>query len=236
VLILGIETSTSQVSCALGGPEEVIAASRVLRGQRHAETLTPMISQVLAAGGVQPSELGAIAVGVGPGLYTGLRVGLATARAMAFALRVPMIGIASLDLLAFPVRFTSRTIVTVIDARRSEVFWAAYRATPGGVQRLGEHRVDSPDDVVAELEAEPGEFLLVGDGARRYRSRFEGLAHAEFGDAGLHHPSAEALVELAHPLAVREEFVQPEEIRPLYLRKPDAAANWVERPGGVGAG
>ena len=88
-----------------------------------------------------------------PALFTGLRVGLATAKAVAHALRVPMIGIPSLDLLAFPARYTSRLIVAVIDARRGEVFYALYRQVPGGVQRVSPISVGTPDDLAAELLA-----------------------------------------------------------------------------------
>src|SRR3546814_4180295 len=86
---------------------------------------------------------------------------------MAHALRVPMIGIPSLDLLAWPLRHTSREIVAVIDARRGEVFYARYRPTPGGVQRLGDPVVASPDDLRADLEATDSEYLIVGDGGLR---------------------------------------------------------------------
>ena len=88
---------------------------------------------------VELEEISCVAVDLGPGLFTGLRVGVAAAKAMAQALRVPMIGVPSLDLLAFPVRYTSRLIVAAIDARRGEVFYAFYRQVPGGVQRVSDH-------------------------------------------------------------------------------------------------
>lgn len=233
MLILGIETSSTQISAALGGHEGTRAAFQVNRGQRHAELLVPMIRQVCEAAEVELSELGALAVGVGPGLFTGLRVGVATAKAMAMALRVPMIGVSSLDLVAFPARFTGCTIVAVMDARRGEVFSALYRPTPGGLQRLVEPQVSSPRDLASELQAHPEACLMVGDGALRYAEHFEGLRHLEVADANLAHPSARALVALAHAKALREEFVSPDEIRPTYLRKPDAEANWPQRPPGV---
>ncbi|MGD9753425.1 MAG: tRNA (adenosine(37)-N6)-threonylcarbamoyltransferase complex dimerization subunit type 1 TsaB [Acidimicrobiia bacterium] len=235
MLVLGIETSSTQVSCAIGGYEGVRAAAQVNRDQRHAELLAPMIAQVCRAADVRYRDLGAIAVGVGPGLFTGLRVGLATAKAMALALRIPMIGVGSLDLLAFPVRLSPRTIVAVMDARRSEVFAASYRATPGGLQRLDEAAVWSPLELAGELDAHAdGPHLLVGDGALRYAEHFADLKGVELADRALAHPSAWALVQLAHAQAVREEFVAPEEIHPTYLRKPDAEANWVQRPGSAG--
>lgn len=229
MLILGIETSTTQVSCALGGHEGVLAAAQVNRGQRHAELLVPMVQQVCRAAEVRLADLGAIAVGTGPGLFTGLRVGLASAKAMAYALRIPMIGAGSLDLLAFPVRCTTKTIVAVVDARRGEVFAASYRATPGGLQRLDGPRVCAPADLASDLQARNEDCLLVGDGALRYREQLErrGVEHAE---PALAHPSAWALVQLAHAQALREEFVGPDEIHPTYLRKPDAEANWQQRP------
>ena len=102
MLILGIETATEQVGVAIGGHEGVIATFEVARGRRHAETLTPAIEFVCRQSDIELGEIGCIAVDVGPGLFTGMRVGLAAGKALAQALRVPMIGITSLDLLAFP--------------------------------------------------------------------------------------------------------------------------------------
>ena len=169
VLILGIETATAQVSVAIGGHEGVLALFEVCRGRRHAETLTPAIDFVCQQAQVDLAEIGAVAVDVGPGLFTGMRVGLAAAKAIAQARRVPMIGISSLDLLAFPLRHSHRPIVAVIDARKDEVFWSVYRPVPGGVQRIVEPAVGSIDEVVADVIARRLDPLFVGDGALRHR-------------------------------------------------------------------
>jgi tRNA threonylcarbamoyladenosine biosynthesis protein TsaB len=229
MLILGIETATHRVGCAIGGHEGVIGLYESARDRRHAETLVPAIQFVMRQARIGLDEIGAVAVDVGPGLYTGLRVGVAAAKAIASALRVPMVGIPSLDLLALPVRHTSRTIVAMIDARRDELFYAFYRAVPGGVQRLTPHQVGKPDDVVSELQATGQDVLLVGDGARRYAAAFEDLRGVELVEQWLAHPSAAPLVQLAHSYALREEFVNPWDLEPVYLRRPDAEINWETR-------
>lgn len=231
MLILGIETATEQAGCAIGGHEGVIASAHCARGKRHAENLTPAIEFICGQARIELSDIGLVAVDVGPGLFTGLRVGVATAKAIAFALRVPMIGASSLDLLAFPVRFSNRLIVAAVDARRGELYYALYRQVPGGVQRLSREQVGSPDDLASELLATSDEVLLVGDGARRYAEVFEGLAKVEHVEVGNSYPSASSLVQLAHPRALREEFEQPESIEPVYLRRPDAEINWTTRHG-----
>lgn len=231
MLILGIETATVQAGCAIGGHEGVLASAHSAKGRRHAENLTPAIEFICGQADVELSDIGLVAVDVGPGLFTGLRVGIATAKAIAFGLRVPMIAVSSLDLLAFPVRFSNRLIVTAIDARRGELYYAFYRQVPGGVQRLGDQLLGTPEDLASELIASPDEILLVGDGAIRYSEAFEGLAKVEIVDRDPCHPSAESLVQLAHARALREEFERPDAIEPVYLRRPDAEINWSTREG-----
>lgn len=140
-----------------------------------------------------------------------------------------MIGVSSLDLLAFPVRFSPRLIVATIDARRGEVYHARYRQVPGGVQRVSDHAVGSPEDLASDLFATGEEVLLVGDGAHRYRDAFEDLARCEIVDQGNSLPSASSLVQLAHARALREEFSPIDAISPIYLRRPDAEVNWTTR-------
>jgi tRNA threonylcarbamoyladenosine biosynthesis protein TsaB len=229
VLILGIDTATQQVGCAIGGHEGVLASFQASKGRRHAETLVPAIQFLCEKAHIELSEIGAIAVDVGPGLFTGLRVGVATAKAMASALRVPMVGVSSLDLLAFEVRWTSRRIVSVVDARRGEVFFAFYRQVPGGVQRLSEMRCGKPEELCSEIQATGEECLAVGDGALRYAEALQDLIRVDVGDAGLAYPSPAALVQLAHAQALREQFVNSWDLQPVYLRKADAEANWEKR-------
>lgn len=227
MLILGIETATERVSVSVGGHEGVIGLFEVTRGRRHAETLVPAIDFLLSQADIGIDEIGVVAVDVGPGLFTGMRVGIAAAKALAQARRIPMIGISSLDLLAFPNRRTDRVIVPVIDARKGEVFWAMYRPVPGGVQRVAEPAVGPVEDLVADLMARSEDALCVGDGALRYSDEILDGYHCEIGSDA--HPSAAPLVQLAHARALREEWVNPRDIEPIYLRLPDAQINWSTR-------
>jgi tRNA threonylcarbamoyladenosine biosynthesis protein TsaB len=229
VIVLGIETATHQVGCALGGVEGLLGSFHAAHGRRHAEVLVPAIEFVCASVEMELRQVSVVAVDVGPGLYTGLRVGIATAKSIAQALRVPMIGLSSLDLLAHQVRWSPRLIVPVIDAKRGEVFSATYRHVPGGVQRLEEYRVGTADDLAAELIARGEDALLVGDGALRYREVLSQASHVDIGGIGVAYPSATDLVELAHPRAIREDFVSVNELQPMYLRKSDAEINWKAR-------
>lgn len=230
MIILGIETATMQVGCAIGGVEGVLASFTAARGRRHAETLVPAVQFLCEQAQVELREVSVVAVDVGPGLFTGLRVGVATAKALAVALRVPMVGLSSLDLLAFALaHHTEGLMATVIDARRGEVYTALYRPVPGGVQRVAEPRVCGPKELASELMAMGEHCLLVGDGAVRYAAEFDDARHLQIADGAFSYPSPSSLVRLAHSRAVREEFVQPSELEPMYLRKPDAEINWERR-------
>ena len=222
MLLLALDTATSQVSVAIGEDGAVRAEVRLIGGRRHAEQLAPAIQYACRESGVDLQELAAIAVGVGPGLFTGLRVGVTTAKVMAQALRVPVIGIPSLDLVAHPLRHAAKLIVAVLDARRKEVFHAYYRPVPGGLQREGDYRVCPVAELVADLEASGEEVLLAGDGVVRYRDELAALERAHDAGPQFRAPSVAALVELATGRFEREEFVAPWDVRPMYLRESDA--------------
>ncbi|MBW3605902.1 MAG: tRNA (adenosine(37)-N6)-threonylcarbamoyltransferase complex dimerization subunit type 1 TsaB, partial [Actinobacteria bacterium] len=213
MLILGIETSTMQSSVCLGTERGPLAAASLGRGRAHAEFLTPAIDFCLRRADVSVSSVAGIAVGLGPGLFTGMRVGIATAQTLAHARQLPVVGLNALDLLAFPVRYvrSDRLICAVIDARRSELFWAFYRPSLGGVQRVTDLRVGQAEKLAGEIEAVREDVLCVGDGAVAISSLLEsaGAAVASHGSA---HPNAWALVELALPRFLREETQRPEEL------------------------
>jgi tRNA threonylcarbamoyladenosine biosynthesis protein TsaB len=235
VIVLGIETSTPQTSLALG-TEQGVMASTQLASKARQDQVIPILEHLLEWTGVELSHVGGVAVGVGPGLFTGLRVGVATGKTLAQVLSVPIMGIPSLDVLAYGIRYTRRLIGAVIDARRGEVFHALYRGVPGGVMRVGEYGVAPPSHLAAELEAAREEVLLVGNGAILYRKELEAVgAGVEFASPPQAYPQASAMVELAVPRFIREETDRSFEVLPLYLRKSDAEIAWDQRARGATA-
>lgn len=224
--LLAIETATPRVGVAIGRDGRAVGEVALTGERRHAEQLVPAIEYLCRETGVELRSLAAIAVGLGPGLFTGLRVGITTARTMAQALRIPVVGVPSLDLVAYPLRHADRLVVVVADARRHEVFHAAYRPVPGGVQREGEYAVATAASVVSDLEARGEEVLLAGDGVIAHREAFATLERVERAGPGAAFPSAAALVELATARVEREEFCAPADLEPLYLRRSDAEIEW----------
>src|SRR2546426_5681622 len=169
MLILGIETSTPQTSVAMGTEHGPIASTMLSGAPASHELVVPAIDELLRWAGAKRTELTAVAVGLGPGLFTGMRVGIATAKTMAQVLGIPMLGFASLDLVAFSFRHSRRLICAAIDAKRKELFFAYYRPVPGGVTRETGFEVGSADALAAGLESSTEDILLVGNGALVYR-------------------------------------------------------------------
>jgi tRNA threonylcarbamoyl adenosine modification protein YeaZ len=209
VLVLAFDTATAAVTVALHewspGEKALVRAATETVDRRHAELLAPSISAVLAEAGADRTDLSAIVVGVGPGPYTGLRVGLATAQALGGALRIPVHGICTLDAIAWASGLTTPFVVAT-DARRKEVYWARYDSARA---RASELAVGPPDDAAA-----PG-LPVLGEGAALYE---DVLGPSE----GPLLPTATALAELAITRLSGAPGLPLLPARPLYLRRPDA--------------
>jgi tRNA threonylcarbamoyladenosine biosynthesis protein TsaB len=197
-VLLAIDTSTAAVTVALHDGSGIRAESATVDARRHTELLAPKIVEVLAAAGADRRDLTAVAVGVGPGPFTGLRIGLATARTLGAALEIPVRGVCSLDIIAADVA-AEPPFVVVTDARRREVFWAAY-------DERG--RTDGP--AVAPPAKVATERPAAGLGARLYPAEFPHRVGPEY-------PSAATLATMI--IGGTANVVAPE---PLYLRRPDA--------------
>jgi tRNA threonylcarbamoyladenosine biosynthesis protein TsaB len=227
VLVLGIETSTEQTAIALGTEQGIVAGAMLAAARPGGEMVAPAIEHLLAWSNVSLSSLGGIAVGLGPGLFTGMRVGIATAKTLAQTLQVPIVGLASLDLVAFSVGYVRTLICAAIDAKRGEVFYAFYLPVPGGIARQTEFEVGSPAHLTAELEARREDILMVGNGALAYRRELEEAGnHVRFASPAHAFPAATALVELSIARLTREDSDRLYELKPFYVRKSDAQIAW----------
>jgi tRNA threonylcarbamoyl adenosine modification protein YeaZ len=222
VLLLGLDTATPAVTVALHDGTKVLAEATTIDKHRHAELLTPAIEQVLAEAGAERGDLTHVAVGVGPGPYTGLRVGLVTARVLAAALGIPVHGVCSLDIIAADAAgaaLTAPRFLVATDARRREVYYARYDQAG----RCTGPDVDRPGDI-----EDRASLPALGEGARLYGDLF-------LAADGPMYPAAATLCrlvagELAGPPAgpgapypsdvPRRPLLLPPE--PLYLRRPDA--------------
>jgi len=227
MLILGIETTTPQASVAIGSEQGVVASALVSRGASYNEFLLPAVRFCLEEAGLGYRNLGGIAVSLGPGLFSGMRVGIATAKALAQTLSIPIVGMASLDLLAYDVRYSPKTILATLDARRGEIFHAFYRSSPGGIQRMSSYLVESPERLAIGLASRPEEVLLVGSGGLAHREVFQDLGSVvELGTTSHAFPNACSLVELALPRMFREDFDSLFDLKPLYLRHSAKRIQW----------
>jgi tRNA threonylcarbamoyladenosine biosynthesis protein TsaB len=203
VLVLGFDTATPAVSVALHDGERVIAAASALDARRHGELLTPMIAKILADIGASRDDLTAVAVGVGPGPYTGLRVGLVTARVLGSVLRLPVSGVCSLDAIAASAASAGPFLVAT-DARRKEVYWARYDAAG--------RRADGPHVGPASSIPDAADLPVAGAGGPLYPEAFGQLIGPVYPDAGM-------LCRLVAEPGGQFPLLAPD---PLYLRRPDA--------------
>lgn len=212
VLLLAIDTSTSAITVALHDGDKVLSRESVLDARAHAEELSPAMIRALDAAGAAPSEVTQVVVGAGPGPFTGLRVGLVTARVFAWTVGVPVAGMCSLDAIAYDtVRagFGGGQLLVATDARRKEVYWATYDIQDGVPARTHGPAVDRPGQLPETVRDLP----CAGRGPVLYPDVF---GH----QVGPLDVDAAALAELAaYRLSRGETLDSPD---PLYLRRPDA--------------
>lgn len=207
MLLLGLDTATPAVTVALHDGSQPLAQLVTVDAHRHAELLAPAVAKVIADAGVSRHDLTGIVAGVGPGPYTGLRVGLVTARVLGAALGIPVYGLCTLDAIAADVDAGGGDFLVATDARRRELYWALYDGTG---RRAAGPEVARPADIpVAGLPA-------AGEGPMLYPEVLpDGLGPA-FPAAGTLCRVAAAALEAGDP----DKLLLPPE--PLYLRRPDA--------------
>ncbi len=211
--ILAVDTTTSRGSLAVVTDQGVAAESRSTSPEGHSGWLLSAVEGALERLGLRARDLDGFAVTVGPGSFTGLRVGMSSVQGLALAAGKPCVGVVSLDLLGRAAAGRAPTVAALVDAQRGEVFAGVY---DGQGRRLGEYRVGPVASVVADLK---GEVAFVGDGAPRHRAEIEALVDgSRFLEVDLFLAAELGRVALEELRSGRG--LAPGELRPLYLRAP----------------
>jgi len=214
VRLLALETSTLAGGVALLDGERVIGEYLLDVRVTHSERLMPAIDRLLTDAGWNIGTLDGLAVAVGPGSFTGLRIGLSTAKGLAWARGIRVAAVPTLDALAAALPFCAMPVCPVLDARKGEVYCSLYRWDGTGMSREWEYLAVAPEDLAARL-GEP--TVLLGDGAAGIVSRYARLAPPH-----RHLPSAAAVAVLGRARFRAGETVSAAELSPLYLRPSQA--------------
>lgn len=223
---LCISTSTPSSSIALAQDRQVIASAARIDHRGHSAFLVPAIDFCFDQAGWSPSDIDAIVVDVGPGLYTGIRVGLSTAQGIAAAIGAPLVPATSLDAIALRAATGHRKILAMVDVRRGEYAVGWYNPVPGGVVKDGRPELVTAPELRALLDSEPQDVLVVGDVPQLPEDLLTGIHRAKVGRP--RYPRADTLVEAAAGQLLAETAIHPDEVRPLYMRDPDVSINWAK--------
>ncbi len=216
VKILAVETSGLEASIALSVDDQPVSQQTLdTAGRRNARLLVPAVADLLKQASLAPMDIDVVAVSIGPGSFTGLRVGVVFAKTFAWINNAHLIAIDTLQALAQRVAPTNREVIVIGDAQRGDVFVNSYRGTDV-MQPMGGVRIESLNTVLAGLETQPG-GLLTGPGVARFADQIPDSITTAAAD--LHMPQAAAMLPAAGVLIFKEQWADLDTLEPVYLRR-----------------
>jgi len=234
--VLGIESATPVAAVAVAGKEGILAERMILNKRTHSVNLLPMIKAVLEDAEIDRRKLAGIAVSSGPGSFTGLRIGMSTAKALAQVWSLPVAGISTLETLAHGLAGHGRLVCPVLNARKNEVYTAVYDNTGPAPVLLVSPRAARIEELVELLAGYQRPVTFLGDGVPVYESRLKaGLAQlAAFAPLAASYPRGAAVAELGLIAFANGRGVSPLQLQPEYIRLSEAEAVWLKKhcPGG----
>jgi len=223
--VLGIDTSSLVMSIAVVENNRLLGEYTTNLKKNHSIRLMPAISRLLEELGMEPEELGGVAVAQGPGSYTGVRIGLSTAKALAWSLGIPLAGVSSLEAIAANASFAKEKICPLMDARRGQVYTALF----SGRNRLHQDQIRLLDEWLPELKLAEERILFLGDDVSLHQEKIEqGLGDmALFGPAEWNLPRASFIARKGAELIEEGQYAQIHSFAPHYLQLAEAEANWL---------
>ncbi len=233
MFVLGIETATGVAGAAVVNKDRLVAERFVHNKKTHSQNLLPMIQQVLADAGISTRELGGIAVSGGPGSFTGLRIGMATAKSMAQVLKIPVAAVPTLEALAWNAAGVAGIICPILDARKQEVYTCLYTSVNGVPVPVSEPGALSLTELISLLNSLEKPVTLLGDGVPVYGTEICRDSNASISIAGSINLfcRAAAVAELGRRMIADGRAGDALTLQPVYLRRPEAEVTWDRKQG-----
>lgn len=227
--VLALETSTMLGGVAVADEAAgLVAEIRLNVKTTHSERLMTAVDRALDMASLRLGEIGALAISIGPGSFTGLRIGLSTVKGLAFATGKPVVAVPTLEAFARSFAYARHPVCLMLDARKGEVYVSAVRWSGNGFERLFPDSTISPGELLARME---GPVIFSGDGAAIYRKKILEVMgeRAIFPSADAMVPSPANVAMLGLERALRSEFSEAAPLVPSYLRKSEAEVKWLEK-------
>jgi len=230
MIVLAVETATKTASVALVSEDRLLGEFTVQTQFTHSQSMMPMLDQMLKQAGISIEEVDGFAASIGPGSYTGLRIGIAAVKTFGFALDKPVYGIETLPAMIDQAQWLEGTILAMMDARRNRVYVAGVRQQGSKKELVLPQQAMEIQDLVAWMDAQEGPLYLMGDGADKYKDALEsGSCTPEFLSGEFATPTARTIAWRALERLKREETGDPDRLVPCYLAKTQAERALEER-------
>lgn len=228
--ILGIDTSTMAANVAVLEDDKLICEYTINTKKTHSQKLMPMIENMLKLSDLDIKEIDAIAICVGPGSFTGLRIGMATAKAMAHVNNIPLIGVNSLEILGANMDLCNRNICSILDAQRNQVYMNKYILKDDKITELEEISIKPIDELLEEISSSNEDWVLVGEAVYKYKEKIEEISNIPIPSPANNITKASTLCFVARDkMLSNDQVYNCYNINPMYIRKSQAEEQYEEK-------
>ncbi len=228
--ILGIDTSTMAANVAVLEDDKLICEYTINTKKTHSQKLMPLIENMLKLSDLDIKEIDAIAICVGPGSFTGLRIGMATAKAMAHVNNIPLIGVNSLEILGANMDLCNRNICSILDAQRNQVYMNKYILKDYKITELEEISIKAIDELLEEISSSNEDWVLVGEAVYKYKEKIEEISNITIPSPANNITKASTLCFVARDkMLANDQVYNCYNINPMYIRKSQAEEQYEEK-------
>ena len=228
--ILGIDTSTMAANVAVLEDDKLICEYTINTKKTHSQKLMPMIENMLKLSDLDIKEIDAIAICVGPGSFTGLRIGMATAKAMAHVNNIPLIGVNSLEILGANMDLCNRNICSILDAQRNQVYMNKYILKDDKITEVEEISIKPIDELLEEISSSNEDWVLVGEAVYKYKEKIEEISNITIPSPANNITKASTLCFVARDkMLANDQVYNCYNINPMYIRKSQAEEQYEEK-------